>query len=113
MKHTDIKAIAGNPSEYFDKKVTVCGWIKSFRDSKNMAFIALNDGTTLNHLQVVIDKNVITAIPDGATRAGSSVKIEGTAVKSFNKNQEIEVNAESITLLGDCPLDYPIQKAKT
>ncbi|MDE7084062.1 MAG: asparagine--tRNA ligase, partial [Clostridia bacterium] len=55
MIHTDIKAVIGKPEEYFDKKVTVCGWIKSFRDSKNMAFIALNDGTTLNHLQVVID----------------------------------------------------------
>lgn len=113
MKHTDIKAIAGKPEDFFEKKVTVCGWIKSFRDSKNMAFIALNDGTTLNHLQVVIDKNTLTSIPDGATRVGSSVKIEGTAVKSFNANQAIEINAESITLLGDCPLDYPIQKAKT
>ena len=101
MNHVDIKAIAQKPEEYFDKKVTVCGWIKSYRDSKNMAFIALNDGTTLNHLQVVIDKNVLTEIPEGATRVGSSVKIEGTAVKSFNQNQTIEVNAQSITLLGE------------
>lgn len=113
MKHSDISKILSTPEEYFGKKVTICGWIRSFRDSKNMAFIALNDGTTLPHLQIVIDKNVIPEIPEGATRVGSSVKIDGTAVKSLNANQAIEVNAESVTLLGDCPLDYPIQKAKT
>ncbi len=113
MKHIDVKKIATNPEEYFDKKVTVCGWIRSFRDSKNMAFMALNDGTTLGHLQVVINKAALPAPEDGATRLGSSVKVVGTAVKSMNANQAIEVNAESVTLLGDCPLDYPIQKAKT
>ena len=113
MKHTAIIQIISEPEQFFDKQVTVCGWIKSYRDSKNMAFIALNDGPTLPHLQVVINKAEITDIPDGATRVGSSVKIEGTAVKSLNANQTIEVNAEKITLLGDCPLDYPIQKAKT
>lgn len=113
MKHSDISKILSAPEEYFGKKVTICGWIRSFRDSKNMAFIALNDGTTLPHLQIVIDKNIIPEIPEGATRVGSSVKIDGTAVKSLNANQAIEVNAESVTLLGDCPLDYPIQKAKT
>lgn len=113
MKHTDIIEIISEPEQYFDKQVVVCGWIKSYRDSKNMAFIALNDGTTLPHLQVVINKAEIADIPDGATRVGSSVKIEGTAVKSFNANQAIEINAGKITLLGDCPLDYPIQKAKT
>lgn len=113
MKHIDVKKIATDPEQYFNQKVTVCGWIRSFRDSKNMAFMALNDGTTLNHLQVVIDKSVLPVLEDGATRLGSSVKVVGTAVKSMNANQAIEVNAESVTLLGDCPLDYPIQKAKT
>lgn len=113
MKHTDIKQILTAPADYFEKNVTVCGWVRSYRDSKNMAFIALNDGTTLKHLQVVIDKTEIPAVADGVSHVGASVKIEGVAVKSFNKNQEVEVNAQSITLLGDCPLDYPIQKAKT
>ena len=112
MKHTDVIQIISKPEEFFGKTVTVCGWIRSYRDSKNMAFIALNDGTSLPHLQIVIDKSCVT-LPEGATRVGSSVKIEGEAVKSFNKNQAVEVNAKSVSLLGDCPLDYPIQKAKT
>ena len=113
MKHTDIKRILGAPEEYFGKQVVVCGWIRSFRDSKNMAFMALNDGTTLNHLQIVINKAEVPALEDGASRLGSSVRIEGEAVRSFNKNQAVEINAAKVTLLGDCPLDYPIQKAKT
>jgi asparaginyl-tRNA synthetase len=113
MKHVDIKDLLTNCQEYFDKQVTVCGWIRSYRDSKNMAFIALNDGTTLNHLQIVIDKSKLPEIADGATRVGSSLKVTGLAVQSFNANQKIELNAEDIVLLGDCPLDYPIQKAKT
>lgn len=113
MKHTDVKQLLLKPEEYFDRQVTVCGWVRSFRDSKNMAFIALNDGTTLKHLQVVIDKTALSAIEDGVSRVGSSVAVTGTAVKSLNANQEIELNASDIKLLGDCPLDYPIQKAKT
>ena len=86
MKHTDVIQIISKPEEFFGKTVTVCGWIRSYRDSKNMAFIALNDGTSLPHLQIVIDKSCVT-LPEGAARVGSSVKIEGEAVKSFNKNQ--------------------------
>jgi asparaginyl-tRNA synthetase len=113
VKHTDIKQLLTKSENYFGKSVTVCGWVRSYRDSKNMAFIALNDGTTLNHLQIVINKSDLPAIDEGASRVGSSLKVEGVAVQSFNANQKIEVNASQITLLGDCPLDYPIQKAKT
>lgn len=112
MKHTDIKQIITKPGEYFDKEITVCGWIRSFRDSKNMGFIALNDGTTLGHLQIVIDKGACAA-DTSSLRVGGSVAVTGVAVKSFNANQAIEVNAQKIEVLGDCPLDYPIQKAKT
>lgn len=112
MKHTDIQQIFATPTEFFDKTVTVCGWIRSFRDSKNMAFLALNDGTTLAHLQIVIDK---AACPVDATllTTGASVAVVGKAVRPFNANQSVEVNAEQIVLLGACPQDYPIQKTKT
>ena len=55
MKHIDIKEIFTN-ADYIGKSVTVCGWVRTARDSKNVGFLALNDGTTLNHLQIVIDK---------------------------------------------------------
>ena len=112
MKHTDVKQIVSSPEKYFDQTVTVCGWVRSFRDGKNMGFLALNDGTTLNHLQIVIDKSTCTS-DLSAVRVGGSVKIDGVAVRSFNANQAVEVNAKNVVVLGDCPLDYPIQKAKT
>ena len=112
MKHTDIKHILAEPEAFFGKAVTVCGWIRLCRDSKNMAFIALNDGTSLAHLQIVVDKAKIS-LPEGAARVGAAVRVKGEAVRSLNKNQAVEVNAEEVFLLGDCPLDYPIQKAKT
>ena len=68
MKHTDIKDIF-TKKELIGTDVTVCGWVRTARDSKNVAFLALNDGTTLEHLQIVIDKNGLCALPgrhDGA-----------------------------------------------
>ena len=87
MKHTDIKKIVSAPAEFFDKEVSVCGWVRSYRDSKNMAFIAINDGTTLNHMQIVIDKNAIANLEDGVKHVGSSVFVKGIAVKSFSNSQ--------------------------
>ena len=63
MKHTDIIEVFEN-KDLLNTVVTVCGWVRTSRDSKNMAFIELNDGTSFNHLQIVIDKAVITEISD-------------------------------------------------
>ena len=52
MKHTDIIQIMKDET-LLGQKLTVCGWVRTARDSKNVAFLALNDGTTLNHLQIV------------------------------------------------------------
>ena len=58
IKHIDIAEILKD-SSFVGKEVTVCGWVRTSRDSKNMAFIELNDGTSLKHLQIVIDKSVL------------------------------------------------------
>ena len=110
MKHTDIIDIIKN-AEYIDKNVTVCGWVRTSRDSKNMAFLELNDGTALQHLQIVIDKNVISDISD-YMKLGTSLKVEGTVVKSVVAKDSVEINAEKITVLGECPADYPLQKKR-
>jgi len=56
MKHTDIRELFANPAEYVGKSVTVCGWVRTARDSKTVAFIEINDGTRLGNLQLIIDK---------------------------------------------------------
>ncbi len=108
MKHIDIKEIQQNKS-LIGTKVTVCGWVRTARDSKNMAFIELNDGTTLKHLQIVIDKNVISDIDD-AMHLGVSLKITGEVVEA--RQGGVEINLEEFSVLGECPGDYPLQKKR-
>lgn len=107
MKHTDIKEILKDAS-YIGTQVTVCGWVRTSRDSKNMAFIELNDGTSLSHLQIVIDKSKLSDI-SAFMPGGTALKVVGTVVKGA-VNNAVEVNADEITLLGECPSDYPLQK---
>ena len=110
MKHTDIFDIFEN-KELIDTKVTVCGWVRTSRDSKNMAFIELNDGTTLKHLQIVIDKAVLSDIAE-FMKLGTSLKVTGTLVKSAVAEDSVEINAETIEMLGSCPAEYPLQKKR-
>ena len=107
MKHVDLRDVMEN-RDYVGKEVTVCGWVRTARDSKNMAFLALNDGTTLNHLQIVVDKAILT-VPAAATHLGASLRVVGCVVEGL-KGEGVEINAVSIEVLGDCPADYPLQK---
>ena len=109
MKHTDVREILTDPA-YIGKEVTVCGWVRTSRDSKNMAFIELNDGTSLNHLQIVIDKSKLSDI-SAFMPGGTALKVVGTVVKGA-VNNAVEVNADEIILLGECPSDYPLQKKR-
>ena len=108
MKHTDIIDVI-EKDDYLGKEITVCGWVRTARDSKNVAFLALNDGTSLNHLQIVIDKSSDIAVDPEATKLGASLKVTGEVVKN-ERNNTNEINAREITVLGVCPADYPLQK---
>ena len=114
MKHIDIKDIMAD-KKYIGKEVVVCGWIRTSRDSKNMAFMELNDGTTLKHIQLVIDKSTFSKADSLADfmKLGSALKVTGTVVPSaVAKDGGVEINVSDIVLLGDCPLDYPLQKKR-
>ena len=110
MKHTDILEIFKN-SDLLETEVTVCGWVRTSRDSKSMAFIELNDGTTLKHLQIVINKADFDDISD-YMKLGTALKVTGKTVKSAVAADSVEINAESIAVLGECPPDYPLQKKR-
>ena len=110
MKHTDISEIFKN-SDLLETQVTVCGWVRTSRDSKSMAFIELNDGTTLKHLQIVINKADFDDVSD-YMKLGTALKVTGKAVKSAVAADSVEINAESIAVLGECPPDYPLQKKR-
>ncbi len=110
MKHIDIVEVMQN-AELIGQSVTVCGWVRTSRDSKNMAFLELNDGTTLKHLQIVIDKTVLSDIAE-FMKLGTSLKVTGELVKSLVSKDGVEINAKEITVLGVCPPDYPLQKKR-
>lgn len=110
MKHTDIVEIFEN-KDLIGTETVVCGWVRTSRESKNMAFIELNDGTSLKHLQIVIDKSELGDVSD-FMKLGTSLKVTGTAVKSAVAEDSVEINAKEITVLGECPADYPLQKKR-
>jgi len=111
MKHEDIKLIYSK-EEYIGKEITVCGWVRTIRKSKNMCFVEINDGTSLKNLQLVIDNNSKNSEFFNKLNIGSSISVIGTVVNSMNQNQKVELNVKSAELLGYCPEDYPIQKKK-
>ena len=80
MKHIDIADIISS-QDFIDKEVTVCGWVRTSRNSKSVAFIELNDGTSLKNIQVVVEKG------DGdykEPRVGTSIKVTGKIVACRN-----------------------------
>lgn len=113
MKHTDLCDIFSLCESFIDTEVTVCGWIRSIRDSKAVGFIALSDGTSLKNLQVVIDKENFENADDILHQTvGTSVSVTGKLIKSLNEQQPIELHPTKVDVLGTCPLDYPLQKKK-
>ena len=110
MKHIDVKALLTAPEKYLDTQVTVCGWVRTARDSKNIAFIELNDGTTLNNIQLIVEKEKegLDNLDKDATVVGASLKAVGKFIVSERNGYEI--NIDSIEVLGGCPSDYPLQK---
>ena len=89
----------------------VQGWVRSCRNSKNVAFIALNDGSTIKTLQVVVPADidgVDEVIPTLAT--GASVAAEGELVESPGAGQRVELRAKRVSLIGAAPETYPLQK---
>ena len=70
MKHTDIREIFAHTEAYLNGTVTVCGWVRTARDSKSVSFLEINDGTCFRNLQIVVDK---TRIPEDMVRDAMAV----------------------------------------
>ena len=95
-----------------DSIVKAEGWVRTKRDSKNVCFLELNDGSSLKGLQCVVDKTTAdTALLDRIS-TGASIIAEGKIVPSQGGNQKTEMAVEKLTLVGECPADYPLQKKR-
>jgi asparaginyl-tRNA synthetase len=100
-----VKQILLDENTNYD--VVVKGWIRSFRNNQ---FIALNDGSTNNNLQIVLEPDAFT--PDILKRltTGAAISVKGSVIPSLGKGQRVEVKAATLEILGDCdPEKYPLQ----
>jgi asparaginyl-tRNA synthetase len=95
------------------ERVLARGWVKTRRDSKNVHFIQLNDGSSPTDLQVVLDEGVVPPDVVAAITTGACISAEGELVASPGKGQSVELKAASITVHGAAPAEsYPLQKKK-
>ena len=112
MKRIDIKALFSAPPAD-GTVVTVCGWAKTVRDSKNIGFIELSDGTCFKNLQIVFEAAKLENYKDVAKAGvGTSMQVVGRVVLTPGAKQPLEINADSVELLDVCPSDYPLQKKR-
>jgi asparaginyl-tRNA synthetase len=90
---------------------SISGWIRSKRDSKTFAFLVLNDGSSQDNLQVVVDPNTSGYDQLARCQTGASVKVIGTLKTSQGKGQSLELLATNLEVIGEAPVDsYPLQK---
>ena len=108
IKRTKIKDIL--TSQEYGMTVNVKGWVRTHRNSKTVHFIALNDGTTIKNVQIVVDAQQFDFEILKRITTGACVSVNGTLTQSPGVGQACEVQATEIELLGDCPSDYPMQK---
>ncbi|MFD2600418.1 asparagine--tRNA ligase [Sphingobacterium corticis] len=108
MEHTRIKELL--IAENFGKEVIVKGWVRTFRNNQ---FIAINDGSTLNNIQAVVDfANTDEQLLRRLT-TGAAIRVKGELVQSLGKGQRVEIKVTELTILGDSdPEKYPLQPKK-
>lgn len=106
MKRDHIKELL---KEKVEKDVLLYGWVRTNRAQAQFGFLNVNDGSTLTNIQVVYDNNLTNFTEVSKFRTGVSLMVEGHVVLTPNNKQPLEIHATKITMLGDCPEDYPIQ----
>ncbi|KJF42952.1 asparagine--tRNA ligase [Draconibacterium sediminis] len=111
MARLKIKEILKNGET--GSEVVAKGWVRTKRGSKNVNFIALNDGSTIHNLQVVVDVESFDEALLRDITTGAAIAVTGELVESAGSGQNVELNAKSIDLLGKAdPEKYPIQPKK-
>ena len=107
-----LDEVFAKEKELIGKEIKVHGWIRNHRPQKEFGFIDFSDGTCFKHLQIVYDKELKDFEDIICFKNGSSIEATGILQKSEGKGQDVELKASKITLLGDCPIDYPLQPKK-
>ena len=107
-----IKELYQNTEKYIDTEVTISGWIKTLRDSKNFGFIEINDGTCFKNIQIVFDTTLDNFEEVRKLTIISSIEVTGTVVKTENAKQPFEIKASNIKVINLADSSYPLQKKR-
>ena len=96
------------------QEVLAKGWVRTKRGNKQIKFIALNDGSTVNNIQVVADMANFDEALIAKITTGASISVTGDLIESVGSGQAVEIQAKEIEVLGECdPVRYPLQKKNT
>ncbi len=111
MNRTEIKEVLQRTD--FGTEVTVMGWVRTKRASKNVAFIAMNDGSTIKNVQIVVEMNEDFEKLLENIHTGAALSVTGKLVESMGSGQKVEVHANTIEIFGKSdPNEYPLQPKK-
>ena len=94
----------------YNKEICIKGWVRTHRSSKAVDFIAVNDGSTIKNIQIVVDAGVVDAEVLKQVTTGACICVEGILVESPAQGQASEVHCKSLLVYGECGADYPMQK---
>ncbi|MBR3443545.1 MAG: asparagine--tRNA ligase [Bacteroidaceae bacterium] len=108
MKRTKIIDVLQDTQ--YGKQVEVMGWVRTHRSSKAVDFIALNDGSTIKNVQIVVDPATVDEELLKQITTGACLHVTGTLVESPAQGQASEIQCQAIELYGTCAADYPMQK---
>ena len=110
MKRIEIRDLYKAYQQYDGKTITLCGWARTIRDSKNIGFIELNDGA-FKSAQIVMERSKIANYDEAVKQlTGTSFAVTGKVVVTPDAKQPFEINADEVVVLGPCDSDYPLQK---
>lgn len=112
MELTSIREIFRNKDKFADKEVTIGGWVRSNRNSKNFGFIVVNDGTFFEPIQVVYGNGLDNYDEVGKINVGAAIVVRGTLVLTPDAKQPFEIQAAEVTVEGASTPDYPLQKKR-
>ena len=112
MELINIRDIFRNKDKYADQEVTIGGWVRSNRNSKNFGFIVVNDGTFFEPIQVVYGNGLDNYEEVGKINVGAAIIVKVTLVLTPEAKQPFEIQASEVTVEGASTPDYPLQKKR-
>ncbi len=112
LKLVNIKELYRRKEEFLEKEVTIGGWVRSIRNSKNFGFIVVNDGTFFEPLQVVYHDGLSNFSEVEKLNVGAAIIVRGKLVATPQAKQPFEIQADEILIEGQSTPDYPLQKKR-